>query len=391
MSGSSSGERLASTQRATPIVLPPLRLHSLDLARGVAAIAIVLWHWQHFFFVGLRRAADFRSADLPAHASLASLYDYGYLAVSLFFTLSGFIFFWLYSGKVSNGSLSLRVFFIQRISRLLPLHIATLLVVAVAQWAYRSRIGSDFVYPTGGTYRFVLNGLLLSIADGGDGMSFNGPSWSLSVEMVLYAVFFLYCSATLPRLVSMIAVAAGSVLIVAHFKETLGVSMASFFAGGTVWAVYNLLLRAKRLTRACLAIDIAAISGWGVALWCATRGTPGGALLSGLGSSLVITLGLFPLTILALALTETARPAVFARLARTTRLGEISYSAFMIHFPLQLLIMLALSWFGGDAHVFYSPLSLLAFLAALVGCSLLSHYHFERPAQRWIRSIARTD
>ena len=31
---------------------PKLRLHSLDALRGIAALAVVFWHWQHFQLLG---------------------------------------------------------------------------------------------------------------------------------------------------------------------------------------------------------------------------------------------------------------------------------------------------------------------------------------------------
>ena len=30
----------------------PQRLYSLDVLRGLAALSVVFWHWQHFFYSG---------------------------------------------------------------------------------------------------------------------------------------------------------------------------------------------------------------------------------------------------------------------------------------------------------------------------------------------------
>ena len=92
----------------------PRHLHSLDIARGLAALAVVLWHWQHFFFVGTQLRSDFQPDRLPLHGVLRVFYEHGSLAVSLFFSLSGFVFFWLYSSQIATGSLKLRAFFAQR-------------------------------------------------------------------------------------------------------------------------------------------------------------------------------------------------------------------------------------------------------------------------------------
>ncbi len=30
----------------------PKRLYSLDITRGIAAVAVLFWHWQHFVLIG---------------------------------------------------------------------------------------------------------------------------------------------------------------------------------------------------------------------------------------------------------------------------------------------------------------------------------------------------
>jgi len=61
-------------------------LHSLDALRGLAALAVVFWHWQNFFFKGTTPAA-FNRGDQPLFAVFAPLYKDGFLAVNLFLPL----------------------------------------------------------------------------------------------------------------------------------------------------------------------------------------------------------------------------------------------------------------------------------------------------------------
>ena len=70
----------------------PAHFHSLDALRGLAALSVVFWHWKHFFFVGPRLRPDFIAARQPFFEMFEPLYRHGWLAVDLFFTLSGFIF-----------------------------------------------------------------------------------------------------------------------------------------------------------------------------------------------------------------------------------------------------------------------------------------------------------
>ena len=109
----------------------PKRLYSLDVTRGIAALAVVLWHWQHFAFNGSAPPLDFDSTSQPLYIPLKIFYERGDWAVQYFFLLSGFIFFWLYASAIAKKEISFIRFWIQRISRLYPLHLVTLIVVAL--------------------------------------------------------------------------------------------------------------------------------------------------------------------------------------------------------------------------------------------------------------------
>lgn len=84
-------------------------LYSLDFARGVAALAVVLWHWQHFFFNGSVPGVFQREAQ-PFYSVLFLFYEKGWFAVDFFFALSGFVFFWLYADPIRQRSVSTRRF-----------------------------------------------------------------------------------------------------------------------------------------------------------------------------------------------------------------------------------------------------------------------------------------
>jgi peptidoglycan/LPS O-acetylase OafA/YrhL len=69
----------------------PKRLFALDALRGVAALAVVLWHWQHFFFQGAM-PGSLQAEQQPLYSVFSIFYRHGGDAVALFFSLSGFIF-----------------------------------------------------------------------------------------------------------------------------------------------------------------------------------------------------------------------------------------------------------------------------------------------------------
>jgi peptidoglycan/LPS O-acetylase OafA/YrhL len=93
---------------------------------------------------------------------------------------------------------------------------------------------------------------------------------------------------------------------------------------------------------------------------------------------------LFPLTILALALVETHRGTLGKRVSF---LGDISYSCYMLHFPLQFLFFAVITSFTTDLSIFYAPWFMLLFFAALIALGLGSFHCFELPAQRFLRQL----
>jgi len=91
---------------------------------------------------------------------------------------------------------------------------------------------------------------------------------------------------------------------------------------------------------------------------------------------------LFPATIVSLVLLEAWwKPD----LSSLSWIGDISYSSYLIHFPLQILFVLVFSWIGLTNAAFYSPWALLAFFLVLIPMSLASFHFLERPAQKAIR------
>ena len=78
------------------------RLYSIDVLRGLGALAVVVWHWQHFEAISGSWPPDWNRADQPFYEILKPLYGYGWMAVDIFFAVSGFVFFWLYLGPVAK-------------------------------------------------------------------------------------------------------------------------------------------------------------------------------------------------------------------------------------------------------------------------------------------------
>ncbi len=369
----------------------PKRLFALDISRGFAALSVVLWHWQNFAYNGTYLPEDFHKASQPFYAILKIFYEKGSLAVEYFFLLSGFVFFWLYSSPIENRSTNLITFWVQRISRLYPLHIVTLLIVTLLQVMYFRHNGNTFVYSFNDIYHFLLNLAFVSNWGFENDYSFNGPVWSVSTEILLYWLFFMAAYVRLSRASFCLGVAGISIVIYTiirpqfiHFAIFQAVSL--FFLGGFVFYItFHVSTRFRRL-RAVIHIITAIL--WILTIvnfyvfdlrYCVAVFRIFDKLL------MVVFPGiLFAFTVCSLALIEIDGWVGF--LKSTSWIGNITYSSYLLHFPIQLVFGLAVSYGVLNSAFYLSPVYFVVFFSILIPLSYITFIGFERPMQNIIRN-----
>lgn len=369
------------------------RLVSLDAARGVGAFSVVLWHWSHFFDEGVHPAVG-EVQTRPFSEVFYWLYSYGWMGVEFFFVLSGFIFFHYYYALISDRQIGAGEFFKRRFARLYPLHGLTLLIVIVLQEVYRQQHSSNFVYPPGTTADLLQAVTLTSHWWPNQGFFFNGPSWSISVECFLYAVFFVCARFAGQRYVMAFLALAAIGLALTFLQWPIGRGLVSFFSGALVALGLYRLMRSGWYQRAphlvllmALAFGATLLLGLSALPVLASllgRAAPAAPRLAEAATGHLVVFVAFPYLVLLLALIETGRP-IRARVLRL--LGDCSYSIYLLHFPLQLLTVICLDAAGVGRAVFGQPLTFVAWCSLLFGVSALSHYGFEKPLQRRIRAL----
>jgi peptidoglycan/LPS O-acetylase OafA/YrhL len=369
---------------------PPVsRFYSLDALRGIAALSVVFWHWQHFFFIGVD-LGPLDLAQLPLFRLLHLLYLRGRDAVDLFFSLSGFIFYWLYAKRIKGRSITPGQFAWLRFSRLYPLHFATLLLVAAGQYWLLRQKGSYFVYADNDAYHFVLNLLFANSWGLERGPSFNGPTWSVSVEVLLYIVFYGCCLALPIRATVLILLSLVGFFMVKSYEFEVGRGIGSFFAGGCAFLGYQAIVASRRFVAATRSVAAAALCAWAITFlfphWVNVGSVVGPSHLHIVHEAMALwpMMVLFPVTILSLALMETQRGALGKRISF---LGDISYSSYLLHFPLQLVIVAIVTRYTADRSMFYSIWFMAAFFAVLLVASLASFHYYEMPAQKFLRRL----
>ncbi|MEM9150345.1 MAG: hypothetical protein AAGB19_07815, partial [Cyanobacteria bacterium P01_F01_bin.3] len=100
---------------------------------------------------------------------------------------------------------------------------------------------------------------------------------------------------------------------------------------------------------------------------------------------------LFPSLIASLTLAEIdSSPKIKQWLSEISWIGDITYSSYLLHFPLQMLCALAVSYGVLNADFYLSAIALIAFFTVLVPLSYATFIRFERPAQKLIRNQLKT-
>jgi peptidoglycan/LPS O-acetylase OafA/YrhL len=375
------------------------RLHSLDALRTVAALAVVLAHWpQHFFSVDAF-AQPLEAA--PFYGWLSKVYENGASAVTFFFCLSGFIFYWLYGDKVHSNQISFGSFANLRISRLYPLHLATLLALVPLVLIFHKLFGYDFIYENNDLYHFGLNLAFVQYWGFQNGYSWDGPSWSISVEIALYILFFALCRVFRPNGLQALGLMIIA-LALARFS-IIGAAAIAFFSGGLTYSVFIAAQRHKS------ALGAFVVVGATVLIWVlfaplmndkmassfvdAVRNIAPGGIIGDLSSRVaqifcgrVRELALFPSLIFAAAFLESATPSF--RWPMLGGIGNISFGVYLLHFPLQLMAITIAAWLSMPKDTFARPSAFIVFFVILLSVSVASYHWFERPSMLALRSRA---
>src|ERR1700758_1885222 len=179
------------------------RVPCLDGLRGIAAIGVMLFHFNIFFLP---------QARLP-------FVGRAYVGVDLFFLLSGFVMAHVYGRLLaSNWRAHWSEFARARWARIYPLFAMTTLAMVIAVALFKASL----------TYvSFTVGSLWLQpflLQQWASGLSWNYPSWSISTEAEAY-VYFVFCGYLLltgkhPRLI-----ATGCIIIVAALSIANGGSL----------------------------------------------------------------------------------------------------------------------------------------------------------------------
>lgn len=348
----------------------PARFLLLDVARALAALAVLFWHYQHFSYPLGATTLGEGSMARPFGSVFGLLYDHGRHAVPFFWIISGLVFARVY--LVGQASTTRR-FFANRFGRLYPLHIATLLAVVLLQWVATRQFGTQLIYEQNDGYHFALNLLLASAWGLEQGYSFNAPIWSVSVEIVIYALFWMLqyplrrCG---PRFALVLTLAFLACLMLAPADLILRCGFYFFLGVSLLW-----LYQAVYRRRGVLMTVGVVLAGAGAA-----------GLLAGMSPfwQFYALSAMFSGAVLLLLALDCYVPARMQRACNA--IGDLTYGMYLWHFPLQLLAIIV---FGAAIRdVAENPIFLIIYITAVIAMARLGFITIERPLHRRIRSLA---
>ena len=354
------GRDVRSAHSRTGIAASGGEVRALTGLRGIAACYVVLYHMLQ---------------DVPGDSLVATFIRHGYLAVDHFFVLSGYVMAMVH-GRDTFDLAGYGLFLRKRFARIYPLYaavtVATLLLVDV--W------GSAPITPP----RLLVNILLLQ--GWGAGATIVAPAWSLSAEVGAYLVFPLLVSVLLAgrrasastgaflAVLLLVAISIGDPqprsgpldLYQPHIVAPLLRAVAGFTLG----------LAAFRLGRS------RPIADWLSRPWsAATLGCAILVLLIRPATDLAIVV-LFVPFIAALAASRTGVASRILAAPLPHRLGVLSFSIYLVHFPIRetLRPWLADRLAGLGVSYLYQMATVGACAATLV-VAALTYRLIERPGR----------
>ncbi|NTX29573.1 acyltransferase [Burkholderia pyrrocinia] len=350
------------------------RLHELDSLRALAAIGVIAWHYTNHFHAS------------PFPGLMAPFYGHGMLLVDFFFVLSGFVLARTYwnEKRSPNFSSNLR----DRVARLYPLHFVMLCLVAIMQWVLVQHLDSSpFVYAFNDKREFALNLLLLNRTGLERGFSFNAPSWSISAEFVVNFAFLAVISTR--RKVSSVLVGIGFVVALAAMFRNGLISSATFFGidndifratfgfciGVALFRINDVF---DKVSVPRPAYDLLAVASTACFLYYCAGSRFSSAM------DLAITLVCFPTLIVG-----AMRGAVVNKVLKLPPLvflGTISYSIYLVHFPMQLAAHIT-GIASGHELPYNSRSFFVAFFIATIALSWLTYRTIELPGKNLMRKL----
>tara|TARA_B110001452_G_scaffold227365_1_gene202224 strand:+ start:170 stop:1228 length:1059 start_codon:yes stop_codon:yes gene_type:complete len=343
------------------------KFYTIELIRFFSSLSVILYHYKIGFAwdKGYVSSANL-SETLPFYEFISLFYHYGYYGVQIFFLISGFVFAHIY---INRGELvGAKEFFVNRFARLYPLHFLTLLIIIFYYLIDQAFIESQFNIERSrfyDFYHFFLNIFFIQSWGFEKGLSFNAPTWSVSVEIGAYISFFLLLK-FLRNYKLFLSISIVSILFIVYKTSIINFKyneyLLLFYIG-----VFIYQIPIKNFPKIFLTISILLL------------------LASFYGRNFKILL--FSPGVLILAIILDNYISNFKTKNIFSILGGTTYSMYLLHYPIMLIFLLLESKFIFFNKFYDNNIFIIFYLLLLIFMSIFSFKYFEHPLNKKIRKL----
>ena len=341
------------------------KYYSLEFLRFLSSISVLLYHYRHFYSpLNILSDEDynFENEYLPFSKFLDVVYEYGFYGVHIFYVISGFVFAHVYL-RVREQT-SFKEFSINRLSRLYPLHFATLIIVCLLQIMFLTNFGNFQFNYINDFYHFFLQIFFISSWGFEAGNSFNGPIWSVSIEIGIYLIFFIFINLIKKYELKFIVLI--NLLLIFIDKSginSLFIDCARLFFSGVL--IYYLILSKQNfiilLSISLIILFLAFLGNFKTFLFCP------GLILFFLSFENYISGGKIKYYFITL--------------------GNWTYALYLLHVPVQLIIILVLEKFFNFSDIYNNHIFFIFYFILLFMLSHLVFNFYEKPLNKKFRKL----
>ncbi|NTV45159.1 MAG: acyltransferase [Chlorobiales bacterium] len=343
------------------------RFAFLDGIRGLGAIFVVTRHTEDFWNFTLFR---------------------NYIAVDLFFILSGFVIAFAYDKKLSTGSMSFSKFLKIRLIRFYPVFLLSLAIISAkfithAYLKHEFQIDkvTEFAYLVGMSAFFLPS----HIAQNESFFPINGPYWSLFFELIsniIYGAIQPFLNNIV--LITTVVLSGISMAVFSYYNGTLN--------GGSSWGVFQFF---TGFSRSVFGIFFGLLLYRNYDFFSRYLGKLMSPWLTYVIISIILVspsfghydwfidmvLVFFVLPILVICAAQGASQRTEKVLLL---LGAASYPMYVLHIPLGEVVSMSYSYFLNGRVENHAPFSGIILVVILIIVSVLVDKHFDSPVRRWL-------
>lgn len=340
-------------------------LSCIDGLKGIASIVILIYHVCHFAYY-------FAGNPYPFDRLLNIIYVYGYIAVELFFVISGFLAERSYQ---ANTPVSILTHIGKKTRHLYPLMLFTVVLTGILEICIYINFGEFASHPVS------LMGFFLYIVGlqntGLEPLTFNGPAWYIGVLLVMDVIFYGLRKRKNAKLYFVAIMLIGMFIIYGNFyypffNFTCARGMVSFFAGVFIFEYIE-----KARTKATVLCSVVFVICTAMIIW---LGTP-------IVGQLNMFFGTVYFPLLLILVLKVPLMRKFWGNPLFVFLGKISYEIFLYQFPVIITMVLIYRLGIFETFYLYTPEAFALYVISTILIAVISHYALRDKIQKvydWI-------